>query len=180
MLCCWVTTLLCVCVWSVGVYVPVGGKKLLTFMDDFNMPAKDTFGSQPPLELIRHWIDYGFWYDRAKQIVKHIKVRKKWSYIYVHVSTLLTCTHAVEHLLFHASTYRFANAAKSWFAFIQYVLIQLVVCWGPDQALLNSNTPSPFDSSRCLTFVVGLKLCGATGFHCTICTIPFLTLVFRL
>lgn len=58
----------------VGVYVPVGGKKLLTFLDDMNMPAKDTFGSQPPLELIRQWIDYGFWYDRAKQTVKQIKV----------------------------------------------------------------------------------------------------------
>ena len=57
-----------------GVYVPVGGKKLLTFMDDFNMPAKDTFGSQPPLELIKQWIDYGFWYDRQKQTVKQIKV----------------------------------------------------------------------------------------------------------
>ena len=57
-----------------GVYVPLGGKKLLNFMDDFNMPAKDTFGSQPPLELIRHWIDYGFWYDRQRQTVKQIKV----------------------------------------------------------------------------------------------------------
>lgn len=57
-----------------GVYVPIGGKKLLTFMDDFNMPAKDTFGSQPPLELIRLWLDYGFWYDRLKQSVKFIKV----------------------------------------------------------------------------------------------------------
>lgn len=60
-----------------GVYVPLGGKKLLTFMDDFNMPAKDTFGSQPPLELIRQWIDYNFWYDRQKQTVKHIKVKRK-------------------------------------------------------------------------------------------------------
>ncbi|PVD19154.1 hypothetical protein C0Q70_21718 [Pomacea canaliculata] len=57
-----------------GVYVPVGGKKLITFMDDFNMPAKDTFGSQPPLELIRLWIDYSFWYDRQKQTVKKIQV----------------------------------------------------------------------------------------------------------
>ena len=57
-----------------GVYVPLGGKKLLTFMDDFNMPAKDTFGSQPPLELIKLWIDYGFWYDRLKQTAKQIKV----------------------------------------------------------------------------------------------------------
>ncbi|KAL3846382.1 hypothetical protein ACJMK2_017380 [Sinanodonta woodiana] len=56
-----------------GVYVPLGGKKLLTFMDDFNMPAKDTFGSQPPLELIRLWLDYGFWYDRMKQTQKYIK-----------------------------------------------------------------------------------------------------------
>ena len=75
------------CVCSVGVYVPVGGKKLLTFMDDFNMPAKDTFGSQPPLELMRHWIDYGFWYDRSKQIVKHIKV----CYIILFTRTVHVC-----------------------------------------------------------------------------------------
>lgn len=43
-------------------------------MDDFNMPAKDTFGSQPPLELIRLWLDYGFWYDREKQTQKEIRV----------------------------------------------------------------------------------------------------------
>ncbi|XP_049715237.1 dynein axonemal heavy chain 2 isoform X5 [Elephas maximus indicus] len=56
-----------------GVYVPFGGKSMITFMDDLNMPAKDLFGSQPPLELIRLWIDYGFWYDRSKQTVKHIR-----------------------------------------------------------------------------------------------------------
>ncbi len=65
----------CLSLQCAGVYVPLGGKKLLTFMDDFNMPAKDTFGSQPPLELIKQWIDYNFWYDRQKQTVKHIKVR---------------------------------------------------------------------------------------------------------
>lgn len=58
-----------------GVYVPMGGKSMITFMDDLNMPAKDTFGSQPPLELLRLWLDYGFWYDRTKQTIKHIKVR---------------------------------------------------------------------------------------------------------
>ncbi|XP_034502705.1 dynein heavy chain 2, axonemal isoform X3 [Ailuropoda melanoleuca] len=56
-----------------GVYVPFGGKSMIAFMDDLNMPAKDTFGSQPPLELLRLWIDYGFWYDRTKQTVKYIR-----------------------------------------------------------------------------------------------------------
>ncbi|KAK4469213.1 hypothetical protein MN116_006788 [Schistosoma mekongi] len=54
-------------------FVPVGGGKMLTFMDDFNMPAKDSSGSQPPLELIRQWLEYGFWYDRVKQTKKKIK-----------------------------------------------------------------------------------------------------------
>ncbi|XP_074081622.1 dynein axonemal heavy chain 2 isoform X3 [Macrotis lagotis] len=56
-----------------GVYVPFGGKSMITFMDDLNMPAKDTFGSQPPLELLRLWIDYGFWYDRGKQTIKYVR-----------------------------------------------------------------------------------------------------------
>ena len=56
-----------------GVYVPIGGKRLLAVMDDFNMPAKDVFFSQPPLELLRQWLDYSFWYDRQKQIAKEIR-----------------------------------------------------------------------------------------------------------
>ena len=45
---------------------PPGGKKLVIFVDDFNMPKKDEFGSQPPLELLRQQMEYGGWYDRAK------------------------------------------------------------------------------------------------------------------
>ncbi|XP_074107880.1 dynein heavy chain 2, axonemal kl-2 [Cotesia typhae] len=56
-----------------GVYLPFGGKTLITFMDDFNMPSKDSYGSQPPLELIRQWIDYKFWYHRKKQTQKFIQ-----------------------------------------------------------------------------------------------------------
>nr|XP_015801752.2 dynein axonemal heavy chain 2 [Nothobranchius furzeri] len=49
-----------------GVFLPAGGKQLLCFLDDLNLPAPDPFGSQPPLELLRFWTDYGFWYNQQK------------------------------------------------------------------------------------------------------------------
>jgi hypothetical protein len=51
---------------------PSGGKKLVCFVDDLNMPTKDEFGSQPPLELLRQWVDYHCWYDRQKQSLRYI------------------------------------------------------------------------------------------------------------
>ncbi|KAM4714769.1 dynein axonemal heavy chain 2 [Anableps anableps] len=56
-----------------GMFYPTGGKQMLCFLDDLNMPAHDLFGSQPPLELLRFWLDYGFWYDRQKQTLKYLK-----------------------------------------------------------------------------------------------------------
>ncbi|VDD79452.1 unnamed protein product [Mesocestoides corti] len=50
-----------------GVFGPPPGKYLILFIDDLNMPAPDAFGSQPPIELIRQWMDFKGWYDR-KQI----------------------------------------------------------------------------------------------------------------
>lgn len=37
------------------------------------MPEKEIYGAQPPLELIRQWIDYGFWFDRQTQLLKYVK-----------------------------------------------------------------------------------------------------------
>ena len=58
---------------SKGVFAPAGGKNMVVYIDDFNMPQKSVFGFMPPLELLKLWADNGFWYDRAKQEVKSIK-----------------------------------------------------------------------------------------------------------
>lgn len=44
-----------------GMFVPAGGKSLITFIDDLNMPKKSKFGFIPPLELLKLWVDNGFW-----------------------------------------------------------------------------------------------------------------------
>ena len=63
------------------------------------MPAKDTFGSQPPLELIRQWVDYGFWYDRMKQTVKHVKVKRSQPSYYIHCVFIEVFIHERDYIV---------------------------------------------------------------------------------
>ncbi|XP_059473724.1 dynein beta chain, ciliary isoform X2 [Neocloeon triangulifer] len=53
-------------------YGPPGSKTLVYFVDDFNMPEVDAYGTVQPHTLIRQHLDYSHWYDRTRLSLKEI------------------------------------------------------------------------------------------------------------
>jgi len=46
---------------------PPVGMKCIIFVDDLNMPKKEEFGAQPPIELLRQFKDQGGWFNLKKE-----------------------------------------------------------------------------------------------------------------
>ena len=54
-------------------FAPLGTKRAAFFVDDLHLPPHDQYGSQPVLEVLRHALDYGNWFDLNNCVEREIQ-----------------------------------------------------------------------------------------------------------
>jgi len=54
------------------IFGPKIGTHLIVYIDDISSPTPDRYGSHPPIELLREFLDYNGWYSVDSKYFKHI------------------------------------------------------------------------------------------------------------
>jgi hypothetical protein len=82
-----------------GVYGPPAGKSYAIFVDDLNMPQREKYFAQPPIELLRQWMDHGGWFERTppcafrRVVDSQVRTLLAWNRVpigtYCHIQLLL-------------------------------------------------------------------------------------------